>query len=383
MRRITLIFFIELLCAMNFVQAEPYELNSERIKEIYQDIPRLSNGLIVDSIGLFPIKTTVVDGRLQDVGVEIGNLMIDDLEIKAFVERKILELLLASTPYEVGLVLGHSKCQLRFNGADYVNGPLWDLEDGFEVLRSCTKVSCLSDDSLFYLDVENDKGDRLGLVFPINIQVITDKNKMELESEFLQALNSNYDIDIYARPSAKSIYYQIGDVYVHSQDYLHSEEVNDGTYYFYRGGQYEPIFSADYQIESFTNLFHFATDVTRNIDLHMIHRVYGNQTRVFTVSLDKLIAYCQANHLDVYVGIEGSEGDVLESSILLQNKRLKYLHLLHVKSDISTLFSRAKGGEQKGDMSVELYTYIPTDNVKDLYNDDSYKRRYNKFEIIN
>ncbi|MFI3303326.1 MAG: hypothetical protein SNF68_01025 [Rikenellaceae bacterium] len=378
--------FIEVACAVFSVQAEPFIFTSEYVKEIYQELPKKRGGDVVDSIDFFHVRVDVDGDKFRDVGVEINNFVVDNPDIKAFVERKILELLLAKSDAEIIRVLERSKCRMLYNGDDYQKGPFWNLKKGVEVLRNCNKISYRSDDANFYLSIEDFSRNKLGLTFPINIQIITDKNKMELENEFEGLLNSDMYSDVQNQISnSKSRFSRldpVGDIYVcNNTSFLHTEAINDVTYYLYDGDQFKPVFSPKYEVESFTNLFHFSNEYTNNIDLHIMHWTYGNKTNEFTIKLDNLIRYCQANELEVYVGIEKrEEGGAIESSILLQNKAMKYLHILHVRSNVASLLELDKKKDDRGEMMVNLYTYIPTDNVDNIYNDESYERRYNKFK---
>ncbi len=381
-QRLVFIWVVWCACAISTVKAESVTFATEQIEAIYQELPKSADGNVVDSIDLFKLRVTKSDDVISDLGVCIDQLEYLSLQIKSFVERKMLELLLAKNTEEVKRALDHSKCRLLYNGADYHNGPFWNLSDGVKVLQNSTEIASRNDDKYYYLDVKDAKN-TLSIIFPANIQIVMGKNKMELEMAFEDLLCFDYDVDIYKRPETNNKFSPIDELYVNTKNFLYDEAINDVTYYSFNGVGYEPIFSFEYAVESFTNLFHFANEYTGRIDLDIRHRLYGNKTNEFTVSLDKLITYCQVNGMDVYVGIEGRDGNMLESTILLDNKKLKYLHVLHVKSDISTLFKTTKMVDSRGKMLVNLYTYVPTDNIENLFGDDNYKRRYDKFEILN
>ncbi len=379
-RRLAFIWLIWVACTIFTVQAKPISFASEYIETLYHELPKTAEGGVVDSIGLFQIRVTKIDDKVKDLGVRIENLEFDNPHLKGFLERKVLELLLAKDIDEVNRVLSHSKCQLFYNGIDYGVGLQWDLKKGVEVFRNCTGFSYQNNASYYTIKVKKGKN-QLEIIFPVNIQIVTDKNKMELEFEFEDLLRSDHQVDIYARTPTKDRFYQIGDIYVNSTSFLYLEAINDGTYYRFDGFNFEPIFAVEHAVESFTNLFHFANENSSKINLNVVQWLYGNHKKEFTVSLDKLLEYCKANGINVYVGIEGREKNVLESSILLENKKMKFLHILHVKGDVSGLFE--KGEKQYEDIMVSLYAYVPTDNIGNLFDDDSYKQRPNNFEILN
>lgn len=365
------------------VEAKSAYFGSEHIEAIYNEIPKNVSGGVVDSIGSFALRVVTQGYTIEDLGVKIDNLEFDSPQIKRFIERKTLELLLAQTPREVMNVLMHCKCQLIYNGDFYSDNSLWSIGEAVEVLGDFTNFSYRTDDSIIYVDVSNKKN-RLEIIFPANIQTVTDKNKMELELELESLLNSPFDVDIYKQPTINRKLNQIDGVYINSQNFFYNEAINDVTYFKAKGRGYEPIFGAEYVVESFTNIFHIANDNTARIDLNIKQWLYGNHTNEFKVSLDKIIAYCRTYGLDVYVGIENQAGNILESSILLENKKMKYVHILHVKCDMAQLFNASKSENgAHSEMLVNLYSYIPTDNIEELFSDDSYTKRDNKFDILN
>ncbi len=371
-----------LVCGVSTLQAsQPYSFASESVENIYNRIPRNLDDAAVDSICFFRIKTRVVNSQIQDIGVAIDDFQIESPEIHSFVERKVLELLLSESVEEVKLALCRSRCELLYNGDDYVVGSPWNLQKGIDLFRNFDKVSFNNDLSKFYFKIEKG-GETLELIFPLNIQVVSDKNKMELELEFRDVLCYDYDIDIYSHQQPERRKSKLGDLYTTSNNYLFLDAVNDVTYYQYEDSQYTPVFSPKYEVESFTNMFHFANKHTRNVNLNITHLLYGNKINEYDVSLERLLAYCKAHKLNVYVGIEEKSNDMIKSCILIQDESLKYLHILYVRSKISELFGGyISGVDNKCEMLVDLYTYVPTDNIGNIFDDDNYKKRYNKFDF--
>ncbi len=377
-RVIYILIFIA--CAISVVQANSVSFTSEHIEEIYRELPKNESGEMVDSIDSFQIRVTQYDSQIKDLGVRIDNLEFDNPEIKKFVERKVLELLLAKGVDDVSIVLDHSKCRLIYNGLDFSRGLDWELHEGLSVLKQFTSYMYRNDDSFHYIEIK-DGVNVLEILFPVNIQIMTDRNKRELELELEDLMRLGFDVDIYEKEPTKSRYNKLDDIYLSSTKFLYDESINNATYYDFDGAEFTPLFSSDHAVESFVNLFHFANDNTSKIDLVVMQHLYGNQERVYTVTLDKLIAYCRANNADVYVGIEKKEEEMLNACVLLDCKAMKCLHILHVRGDLSTLFESAKDDERRS-IFVNLYAYVPTDNIGNLFEDNNYQERHNKFIIL-
>ncbi len=109
-----------------------------------------------------------------------------------------------------------------------------------------------------------------------------------------------------------------------------------------------------------------------NIKIEIEHKRYANETSNYTLSLPQLIAFCNANSLTPYIGIEGVKEELLEATVILHSKKYNYIHLLHVRTNTETLMS-------SGDAMIycRMYSYINTDNVTNLF-DINYKESNNK-----
>ncbi|MFI3262604.1 MAG: hypothetical protein R3Y26_06825 [Rikenellaceae bacterium] len=366
-QKLTFIWLICIACTVSTVQAKPtITFASEHIESIYQKLPKTQDGEVINTIYDFNIKITKNNNTIQDLGIALDNIEFEAKHIKPFIERKLLELLLAKDTYEIGLILSHSKCQIYYNDIDYSNGLNWDLKEGVKLFRNFTSYLYQNNNDYCNFSLKNNQNE-FEITFPINIQTLTDKNKMELELEFKDVLFSDYDVNIYEKPHNKSRYYKIDNIYVNSTDFFYVETINNATFYTLDEWNFDPVFSLDYEVESFINLFHFANDNTKHIDLDIKQWMYGNKNKEFTISLDKIISYCKTFDITVYVGIETRDNNLIESTILLEDKTMKFIHILHINTDITSLLKATS--DNHGNAKVNLYAYIPTDNIENIFND--------------
>lgn len=325
----------------------------------------------------FNLKTKVHDEVVNDIGVSLDFLNVDDILIKDFIERKVLELIVAKDANEVQLVLDRSKSRVLLNGNDYKEFPKWNIMDGIAVLKSVKTISYTIEKGAFQLLVGDGKNN-FGITFPVNIQVVTDKDKKELESELKNVLLEMNPQEIADFKMEQKLSMEIvgSSIFMNNTDFIGIAEVNNATYYTHdKTNKLVPVHNDDYLIESYVNMFHFLNDETKNVQIEIEQDMYGNVKSHFSLPLSKLHAYCKANDMKVYVGIENVNGSNIEGVVILKNEKLKFVHMLHTNCNMQQVFL----GHSKG-INLKLYSYIPYDNINNLFNDNNYIKR-NKFKF--
>lgn len=121
------------------------------------------------------------------------------------------------------------------------------------------------------------------------------------------------------------------------------------------------VHSALSPAESLSNVFagitenQYVLDITQNL--------YGYETRNFNVPLKRFVNYCLSNNCKPFVGIEKIEEKFLKATVIYVNSDFGYNHLLSIEFPVSALET------QSGIIKAKLNTFIPTHNIKNMYNE--------------
>lgn len=147
-------------------------------------------------------------------------------------------------------------------------------------------------------------------------------------------------------------------------DCLELESLNDAIYYNKVREDFLPVFDAAHLEYSAANLFH---GLIADMDYRMYieQSVYGMKTINYTLSLQQWLNYCAQLGMKVYFAVEEQREDGLLVIVIAQSRELGFNHLLSVV--IPDKFVSDKNAVLK----VRFSPYIPTHNVKNLYQKES------------
>lgn len=369
------IYIVILLSTLTLSNIFAQRFDCKYIESLYSSMP--SQLIETDSYFLngFKVKVDSLNGTITNVGVQVANIEnLSDSLLVSFIERKLLEIMIANNRHDLINVLDHSKTKLIFNGDDYIIGPIWDLKEGLNIVRE-NETMLVYRDSLNY-SIQWGKGnDKFAMYFPANIQAITSKDKAELEVELADLLTANYNftqkgisIDVTnLEEKEEGVYIKAG------RNFILDNITNNIYFQKDKQGQYELIYSPDYIAETLANLFYFPLLGNNNITLEIQHKRYANKTSDYILSISQLINFCQMNSLIPYIGIESVKEELLEATVILHSEKYNYIHLLHVRTNTESLMNSSNAV-----IYFQMYSYINTDNVTNLFNTD-YKESNNKY----
>ena len=138
------------------------------------------------------------------------------------------------------------------------------------------------------------------------------------------------------------------------------ESLNDAIYYNKVDDGYQPVFSKEHLDYSAANLFHGLIP-DADYRMYVEQSVYGLTTINYSLTLSKWLDYCTQLGMKIYFAIEEQREDGLLAIVIAQCRELGFNHLLSVV--IPDKFVNDKNAILK----VRFTPYIPTHNVKDLY----------------
>ncbi|GAE82799.1 hypothetical protein [Bacteroides reticulotermitis] len=98
-----------------------------------------------------------------------------------------------------------------------------------------------------------------------------------------------------------------------------------------------------------------------DVSLKLTVRQYGFKRDELKLPLKQWIAYNRSKQCDIYVGVENIGIDKLKVCVFVVNEHFKYNHVLNAEIPYTLL------GEKKGDVEADITIFIPTHNLKALF----------------
>lgn len=245
------------------------------------------------------------------------------------------------------------------------NGKLADLRQIADTMPFSINLS------YHYYEVEWKKQDKpfVTIVFPAQYDLILGMQQDEAQQKFKETiLAASPRKDSVMIPQEKVMLED--SVYMAKNEFLELESFNDATYYIYNkvDSTYSPYFDTAHLDYSAANLFH---DLISDADYQMYveQSVYGLKTINYTISLRQWLDYCAEWGMKVFFDVEEQRTDGLLALVIAENKEFGFNHMLSVA--ISDKFV----DDKKTMLKVRMTPYIPTHNIKNLFQKESVNRR--------
>lgn len=202
----------------------------------------------------------------------------------------------------------------------------------------------------------------LSIAFPMQYELLLGMSKIEIEKCFKDELlkHNNYQVFVCDEKNVRK--QEDGCWMTNPISNYHVEVLNTATFYSITElGDTIPTFSKDDMWHSAANLFQGQISDIDGYSLYIEQNLYGFKKDQYIISLRKWLAYCQDMKLKVYFAIEEEHIDGLKGLLIAQSEDLGFNHMLSVI--IPDDFVENKKAVIKGNLNA----YIPTQNVKNLY----------------
>lgn len=183
--------------------------------------------------------------------------------------------------------------------------------------------------------------------FPVEYQLMSGENKIEAENHILDDIRQTA---IVHTPDAVDA--QSNDYYI----------VESCTNRLYSVGD-KLVASSRYPAETAANML-LSTEMNGKVLLNMTQLAYGFRKTSAEVDLKQWITFCRNSRCQLFVGIDrvDDNGNV-EAVVLAVNKTENYNHVLTVTIPAEVI------GMQQGIIEARLYSYVPTQNIRNLFGD--------------
>lgn len=216
-----------------------------------------------------------------------------------------------------------------------------------------------------YYEVKWMKADEpfITIVFPAQYDLLLGAQKDEATNKFKDALSAAPQREKTIKKPT-NVEKLNGSLYQSKSDTLGLASLTDATYYNKVRDNYHPVFDNDNLAYSAANLFHGLID---NADYRMYieQSVYGMKTINYTIPLNQWLNYCAEWGMKVFFAVEEEREDGLLVLVIAQSKELGYHHLLSVVIPDKFI------NDRNAVLKVRMTPYIPTHNVRNLYQQQS------------
>lgn len=209
-----------------------------------------------------------------------------------------------------------------------------------------------------YYEVEWQKAGEsfVKIVFPAQYDLLLGMQQNRAQQKFKEMVVSSPKRDSIASTPTEFVEAE-DNIFVTKSEHFELESLTDATYYY---NKVEPVFDNQHMEQSAANLFHGLIPIA-DYRMHVEQSIYGMQTISYNITLEQWLNYCAEWNMKVFFAIEEVREDGVLALVIAQSKELGFNHLLSVV--IPDKFIDTKDAVLK----VRLTTFIPTHNVKDLY----------------
>ncbi len=201
----------------------------------------------------------------------------------------------------------------------------------------------------------------LTMAFPMQYELLWGKPKVQLEQTLKDEIAGAKEF-VVVKPKQDDMEVQTDSCLMSKPvENYYVKSLNTATYFCKQGDQLQPVFDSSDKWHSAANLFLGCIAQADLYNIYVEQNVYGFKKIPYTMKLSQWLAYCQAMKLKMFFTVEEEREDGLKALLIAQSDDLKFNHMLSVviPDDFVT--------NPKAMLKATLNAYIPTQNVKNLY----------------
>ncbi len=206
------------------------------------------------------------------------------------------------------------------------------------------------------------------LVFPVQYDLIYGMNQSEIQNLMKSFIRQAPTVPLDGKKVGGLTEITSG-IYSISKNHYYIESLNDAVYYRKKKNEYIPLFENQHKDYSAANLM---MGIIPDVDYRMVvtQSKYGLKSIQYTITLQQWLNYCRYQNLHLYFSVEEEREDGLAAVVIAHSEELGYNHLL-------SIIIPDKFVENKDEtvLKVKMTSFIPTHNIKDLYQQYSVKKR--------
>lgn len=370
-----ILFF--LLCAfgINFTKAQSH-FENKKLENLYSLLPNDCKIAIENSNNLKcqckingdTLKVKVLyneDHKVSHLGLQMFKFdyqLYFSPSVINFIERTLLEDLLWDNTTYINKKNKEDRIQLFKNNKVLGEIGFNKINEIIPIIKNEFAFSLKQVGLEYTAELKNDKG-MIKMIFPATNTVISGMDKIEYGEQVMVSLknfkksekiNSKIPLKEQLKTYKDDIKVRVGNSYFKS--------ITSTKYYKVTDDVVQPLFSKEYPLESFCNIFLMPIEANKKIQLNITHKIYGDEKFDYKVNLNDFISFFNTE-FEFYFGIEEKTDENMSGTLIIFNRKLNFVNLLYVNTNKNTLF---------GDIPIinaKLYTNIPSDNIKNLFAD--------------
>lgn len=331
--------------------------------EIYNSSTKNENKKIDAQIDLDGnvVSYSIENQLLKHVGIELKYLSSEskfEKTIVKFLERALLRLSLEKslndliyTAEEMQIKILIQENELRFSTISGLLDLMHVINTSNQFILSQTGVS-------FNVEWNSSIG-TIRMIFPNNYQLITGKNKKELDEEILKNLAeiSMETASIIPSFDSKLANDSLPICIAKGSDYLN--RLSSDVYYKFNKKDSILVFDKKFISYSVSNLFQ-KKQLSGNRTLSLNQKLYGKRSVTLNLYLQKYISFFESDY-ETFCGLESQNQKNIKGTVIIRHKYFNFIHLLYFDSNSTEIFS------DEGKINADFYPNIPMHNVNNLF----------------
>lgn len=308
-------------------------------------------------------------GELTHLGIALFNKQHQEV-LNPFLwrgaERMLLELLVKDNDKERIQWLKERNVRLFYEATPFGNQGFASFSKIMPILNDVQAIKIIEDADRYRLIVTGGPEEsNLRLSFPKERELIYGTDKKEEDQRQCIRLQSfqGAKLPIFLPSQDELLLSNTPDVYHTAGQALYIDSLRTDGYYKVENGDITPVYSSVYPKMSVRNLL-LGKLRRPELNVHIMHRQYGNQVVEWTTSWDNLLAaLCSEEVVEPYAAVHYVSKDKPMTGILiLRNIAFGYNNMLLLSINCNQLDS-----DQPATLECSLYTNIPQHNILSLF----------------
>lgn len=307
-----------------------------------------------------PVVVVAHDNNLADLFIPLkgfGDSSPNDSMIGTFLGRSLLKLSLEKSIHDLISTAEFLQINIAFQGKDLIFTTISGFEEIYKHIVDANRVTILKNEHVNIVRWEN-QDNLLEWKFPNNFQLISGKNKKELDEELFYSLTS-FSMSHFSQANRYKDLNRDENPILIRKGAKFMNLLSSDVYYKQSGNDSFLVYDDNYPDYSLTNLL-LKKELAGDKTVFINHRIYGGRNEKYAVGLFDLISFFEKQQTG-FVGIEDANPDSIEGTWIYYNEQFNFIHLLHFKTSSADIFSA------DGSISADLYSNIPLQNVSNLF----------------
>jgi len=346
------------------------EFYAQSMQNLYQSLPQMCRAesdttLLCSDIeqgDTVPVVYCFDENKvLEHIGyrfLPIGNTVIANRMVIRFIERELLTLLMTDDINQTFVSNRENGLSILLDNKPIRENVIQNRKSFLNLLKHYQNITINFDGKDYEVSLDFNTGKKLSFRFPADSELLTGMNKRERDIRLaVQLKNHKAKHDCNITPDYSYLQFLHDSIYVDKGGSFIIPQINNDIFYTKIDSSYNLIFDKRLLAETFSNKM--LVPENKNYAIHIKHRMYGKQVKIYTVSSYDFDDYFRHDY-DRYFGIESLDKEKLTGTLILKDQSTNSIHLAFVSISLDDLLNGGK-------MEMQLYSNIPQYNIQTLF----------------